>query len=786
MKVTSLKLKGIGCFADELTLPIAQLGEAEVVAVCGQNGAGKSTSLECVPGALYRTTPSRGPIAAMANDRESFIELGVETDAKYLVRLLINGVAKNKPTEAYVTDEAGKPLVSGKARDYDAFVEKHFAAPEVFLSSAFAAQNKDGNFLELAPAQRKGLFAKLLGLGRLETLAEAAGEHVRRIEADLAGLRARIGELESRAAAAPAIRSSLEQARISHGEAVFAREAAEKRAAEIRADLDAWKDRAAALERELTEARAAVRQASDRREAAARELAETQRRLAAVSAKRAALEDRLGRRAELEAAARGADEAEAQAEAADAEAKDLRKRSDEERAALVEWRHKDATLNARLDSAERAVAEGRRQRKRDHETAEAALRTAEAAAERLRKVPCGGEGSFSACALIASATAARDSLDELRRKVDEAKLAAESEPPSAEVESIKAEILALGSAPQAADLLPTISMLESKASALRVQARKARDAAAQLAALAEVEAQAEACDNEAAELRQAVTARQSAVADADAAVKAAGAGLASAQAALADHGKRQPAGVDERQLSALRQAETVAAAQVARLEADLANAEGAEAAAAEVRAELGAVNADLDDWKHLQTALGKSGVQALEIDAAGPEVSALTNELLHACYGPRFSVSLETTQLKADGKGTKEVFDLRVIDSERGIEGSADQLSGGEKVLVSEALSLAIAIYNTRRSSLPLLTLFRDECSGALSAGNALRYVEMLRRAIQLGGFHRCYFISHVPALWDLADARLWFHDGTCEIADTYPLLGHLNAAAENDEAEAA
>ena len=184
-----------------------------------------------------------------------------------------------------------------------------------------------------------------------------------------------------------------------------------------------------------------------------------------------------------------------------------------------------------------------------------------------------------------------------------------------------------------------------------------------------------------------------------------------------------------------------------------------------MRADLERITADLDDWRHLQAAFGRSGIQALEIDAAGPEVSELCNRLLHSCYGPRFTVQFETMAPRADGKGTKEVFDLRAIDTERGTDGSADQLSGGEQVLISEALSLAICIYNARRSGIPMEDLFRDECAGALSAINATRYIAMLRRALDLGGFHRVYFVAHQEYLWDLADAQLVVGDGQIKVA---------------------
>ena len=75
-----------------------------------------------------------------------------------------------------------------------------------------------------------------------------------------------------------------------------------------------------------------------------------------------------------------------------------------------------------------------------------------------------------------------------------------------------------------------------------------------------------------------------------------------------------------------------------------------------------------------------SELELLEIDAAGPEVAGLTNELLASCYGPRFSLTFETTRqkrlefdravstrkdkLKAEAKGvlTKEQVDSLLED----------------------------------------------------------------------------------------------------------------------------
>lgn len=173
---------------------------------------------------------------------------------------------------------------------------------------------------------------------------------------------------------------------------------------------------------------------------------------------------------------------------------------------------------------------------------------------------------------------------------------------------------------------------------------------------------------------------------------------------------------------------------------------------------------DSADWSLLERALGRDGVQALAIDAAGPTVSALANDLLSSCYGPRFSLSLETTAQTKDGKKQREVFDVRILDAEAGRE--AKQGSGGEAVILDEALRLALAIFNTQRSGVPMRTLWRDETTGALSPENADRYVAMLRRAMELGGFERCLFIAHAEQVWSQADARIFIANGAVSFDD--------------------
>ena len=85
-----------------------------------------------------------------------------------------------------------------------------------------------------------------------------------------------------------------------------------------------------------------------------------------------------------------------------------------------------------------------------------------------------------------------------------------------------------------------------------------------------------------------------------------------------------------------------------------------------------------------------------------------------------------------------------------------DKLPGVQFDLGNEALNLGIAIYNMRQGEgIRYETLFRDETVGALDTVNGKEYVRMLRRAMDLGGFHQVIFICHAPLVWELADSIL-------------------------------
>ena len=143
----------------------------------------------------------------------------------------------------------------------------------------------------------------------------------------------------------------------------------------------------------------------------------------------------------------------------------------------------------------------------------------------------------------------------------------------------------------------------------------------------------------------------------------------------------------------------------------------------------------------------------LEIEDAGPEISEIANQLLYECYGPRFSITINTQEMaRSKKKELKDTFDIIVYDSERDEKKSLRFMSGGEKVWIEEAIMRAISLYNCFRSNRKIETLFTDEKDGALDEDNKIRYLKMKEKVLQLGGFKREYFISHSPVAQEMSN----------------------------------
>ncbi len=803
MRLETLRGRAIGPFRDEFSVDLREL--PTIIAVTGPNGAGKSTLLELFMGALDRELPTRGPLGKIATARDSMIEARVVNGVPYTIRQLVDCVSGKG--EAVVLDADGAPLVeSAKLRDFDVWRAAHLPPREVLLASIFAAQGA-GGFLTMKPGDRKGVLLRVLGIERLEQLAERARARAATARTEVDGHERALVELRTAggdiAEAEGRVTRTRQDATLLDGNVSLDRAALELAETEARIAQEKQREAAAAMAR-LEQLGSAISAASRR----IRDLGERIRNNLAVIDRGDEIRAAVARVAETEAEMARLDR---EADAAQASATSARLAHDAFRAQmgaaskrhdaayaralrhrnfLDEWRPRIAAAQDKLGGL-RAAAEGAaaasvaaEQRLSAHVDAVSA-----SAAGRLSGLRAALGAVVEAASLEQATTFAREGLarddsaetlrtgyEDINRARYQARDAADAARRALEAAEADAEV-AVDSAER--DFVEAEA--EREAAALEVK-RLASEAAS---AKGDAETQGQA----AAETRRQLAELDSGLAATRDTARLAGA-LANAEVRLAelqpqmdtadrerDAAEAELAGVvvfdappvQDVQPFRTRLAESersarAAATALAAAEQRLEQVRTTAARISEVESALGTARDELTDWARLGEDLGRDGVQALEIDAAGPEITELTNDLLHQAFGPRFTVRLDTTRPKADGKGQIEVFDVTVIDTLRGREARAETLSGGERVIVSEALSLALTMVACRRAGVTGPTLVRDESGAALDPENARAYVAMLRRAADLVGASHVLFVSHSPEVQELADARLHVEDGRVEV----------------------
>lgn len=809
MRFDSIRVRGLGPFAGEVSLDLSEV-QGPIVAVTGPNGAGKSTLLELMAAGLYREAPTRGSLAALATARDAFVEVKAVNGSSYTIRHLVDAVSGKG--EAVVLDESGRAvLTSSKLREFDQWAAAHLPPPQVLYSSTFAPQGS-GGFLELKPGDRKAVLLRVLGIERLELLAERAREKARDVKGAIATLAARIEDERARGGDVAALeteladarelatkadtdalaaRDAFRQAEVEASDAAEAARAHRQRATEaatLRAKAVDLDTKAADLSRRLENNLAVLKDAAAIRAAV--------ERVAAIDARLAEIGAAIGKLEGEEAAKREAmrslqAEAGRAGDAAQA-AEERRKRAEtrladrgriEGAVAAIPGLRADvdnqighvAARERELRDLQDLILSGAERRidglRGGLTTLASGLADAhQVAVDTLTEDDRIAEDAASAPSLKTQAekelAKERDALRVAENRLRDAEAIAarlpelesaakDAEAAKAERDKATAEAEALDA--RASQMRPDLAAVSAKIGDARTEADNLRLEKSNLAPLASKAGPLAQADARVAELDPQLTeARKEA------------ARLRSEADAIAPAGEA-PTTPDlaaaQRRVEGAESASREAHGRIAVVEQRIAAAREAADRLASLEGERRAAEDDLADWILLADSLGRDGLQALEIDAAGPELTELVNDLLRTCVGSRWTVSIETTKLSADGKRQLEDCEVRVLDTERGRDGAAETLSGGERVLVGEAVSLALSMLACRRSGVQGPTLVRDESGAALDPVNARGYVAMLRRAAEIVGARHVLFVSHSPEVQDMADARIVVRDGTVEVS---------------------
>ncbi len=775
MRIDTIEACGILRFRDPLAVDLRQL-PAGLIAIVGPNGSGKTSFCEAVTGTLYRTFPSRPDkgIVDYAHDRQSVLQVRFTLgEDSYRARLHLD--AGRRASEGVVVREtpAGDVvLTDGKVSSYDEVLTRLVPPQTLTLASVFAVQTRAGSFARLDRKSRRQLFADLIGLDHYARMASTAKAAAGIYAAALERVQWRLQRLRDA--------SSLGTSEALHAALV---------------DADA---QLAALADQVSEATETHRVARARGQVSRQALTAAQQALAEAVATQARRGDLTaqsiassGRVVAVRAEVAG--EREAQERAFKAQQADLARRRENnaqvladavairaavDRVDAIQQRDRPAAA-ARLTAAQESALVAAQQVAvldqlcRVAETQQRDLAQAESTVSLLTTVPCGGVSPYASCGFLGGAMAAQAALPDLRVSVRSAAQVFDEREAARAASTVAEETLRACSR--------ELTSLDGEAQALAPRLRLSDALARAEARLSELDAQQAQIDIDHQRSIEALDARLHAALEREAETSRAIVAALDALPSL-DVFESRATSVQacQAQLVSDDAAVDAASARVAMLTAHHATVaadrrllaerlSAAQARDAEVAAWLpleARLHAEDVAWRRLSEVFGPEGIPTLEIDAAGPTVSALANDLLHVCYGGRFSLELVTQEPKASGKGTKETFELKVFDQlSGGAPRDLTDLSGGEQVVVEEALKCALALFMAQKSPTPWRTCFRDETTGPLDAANAAQYVPLLRRVRELGRFHQVLYVTHHPDAARLADAQLRFNDGTVTVA---------------------
>lgn len=173
----------------------------------------------------------------------------------------------------------------------------------------------------------------------------------------------------------------------------------------------------------------------------------------------------------------------------------------------------------------------------------------------------------------------------------------------------------------------------------------------------------------------------------------------------------------------------------------------------EQKENLDELKTEYNEYSILEKAFSNSGIQALELEAAIPSVSELTNIILHEGLGDNFSVVFNTQKQSKDR--VIDDFSIDVIDHESGWTVPLEHLSEGEKIWVMQSLYFAFSTIRMEKTQFSFSTRFLDESDGTLFADRRVQYLNMIQSVHNSGKARLTVMITHSQEIKDIIDQKI-------------------------------
>lgn len=802
--ITPLRTRicGIGRHVDT---EIIWEGLPDLVAVHGSNGAGKTTAVGALYTALYNRVPGySGNLYdnLMAHgDGSALLECDFEVGGKrYRVRReAVGGNGKNPEQERWLYDlDTGAVLAGPKDADFRAAVERLVGDEATALATWFMTAGRDGDLTEIAPADRRALFGRMLGLERLDAVADAAGERARELkaqskreEASLPSLNEAQGVVTEAEAALLAATEDQSRAAVAVAQARKERDAAAGAVERVNADDTALRaivdqhDRihheADRLEREQDNIEREIEQLGaqasglEKAVAAGKQLVEARADVKELEIQRAAFEkrqewDRERRRLyDLIEAKKAVVDSLSQAAGVTDETRALAARLDD---IVAEYQRLDA-LNKALESDAKAWDDQDRVLGR---AVDQWQRQVEHLKERIAAAPKGLFGDKCApCPLLVESAALPAKLAEAEKALADAKAKAEAHADKNPYLTRQANdltpLIKKGEAARAAknaidqaavtEKRRELSIIElhDAESALERHERHAapsvgdpsaslviaRERVDQLTALAAGEQSARTATEMLAARKaryQEISDRRSGILADLVAFKPKYKSAIAALNAREDERNRAALALEACELILSRQQASFDAANTA-LGTAQARAEEASRRYTEAVTKRAAYNdllAELKAHEFVRTAFGREGVQPLLVEVSVPELEAVATELLSSAFERDVQLAIRTQSETRKGDFVED-FRIEIADE----NGARDisRFSGGEREIFSLLLRLSIGMWLARRRGASLESVIVDESFNKLDPGKIARVVDILGNVAR--HFRRIVLITPKP-----------------------------------------
>lgn len=166
---------------------------------------------------------------------------------------------------------------------------------------------------------------------------------------------------------------------------------------------------------------------------------------------------------------------------------------------------------------------------------------------------------------------------------------------------------------------------------------------------------------------------------------------------------------------------------------------------------------NIDEWKYLEKAFGKDGIQALELDALSPNIASIANRILKKAGYDKFSIDFATTRIGGTGSKTKQIEDFIIyaIDNSDGSRTTIDNLSGGESIWIRKAIYEAFTAMRRQNTNFSFLTSFNDEADGALDEQSKEDYTRILEAAREESKIEQIVVITQSEEVKAMIDQKI-------------------------------